>query len=261
MSPDVPQHPEVPPRPDVPALPDRGREGAGDRPRATWRWWEAALVYLLGLLAGGVAAVLVAAPVRSPTAAILLATLVVGVVQGAIVVLWLRVNHPGWERVVGFPGRPLKELAAGAAAGLALYAVMVFGVGVLLAVVLGSVSDGPVQAPEQLPRVTGAGDFLLAALAALVAAPVVEELFFRGCLFRAVRDRRGFAPAAGLSAALFGAAHYSPGPWQDSVFLIAVMVFTGVGLAFIYERRGNIVASIAAHGAFNMLGLAFILLS
>ena len=37
------------------------------------------------------------------------------------------------------------------------------------------------------------------------------------------------------------------------------MVFTGIGLAWIYERRGTIVASMAAHMAFNVVGLVVIL--
>jgi membrane protease YdiL (CAAX protease family) len=37
------------------------------------------------------------------------------------------------------------------------------------------------------------------------------------------------------------------------------MVFTGIGLAWIYERRGTIVASMAAHMAFNVIGVVTIL--
>ena len=37
------------------------------------------------------------------------------------------------------------------------------------------------------------------------------------------------------------------------------MVFTGIGLAWIYERRGSLVAPMAAHVAFNVVGLVVIL--
>jgi membrane protease YdiL (CAAX protease family) len=37
------------------------------------------------------------------------------------------------------------------------------------------------------------------------------------------------------------------------------MVGTGLGLAWVYERRGTIVASIAAHIAFNVIGVVAIL--
>ena len=42
------------------------------------------------------------------------------------------------------------------------------------------------------------------------------------------------------------------------LFLQTLMAFTGAGLALIYERRANLVADIAAHMAFNVIGLLFI---
>jgi membrane protease YdiL (CAAX protease family) len=44
-----------------------------------------------------------------------------------------------------------------------------------------------------------------------------------------------------------------------SLLLMGVMVFTGVALAWFYERRGNIVASMVAHATFNVIGLTLIL--
>jgi membrane protease YdiL (CAAX protease family) len=80
-------------------------------------------------------------------------------------------------------------------------------------------------------------------------------------LFRSVRDRHGFWIGAIVSGLLFGAAHYIPAAWQDTVLLQSIMVFTGVALAWIYERRGNLVANVAAHMAFNAVGVALILWS
>ena len=42
---------------------------------------------------------------------------------------------------------------------------------------------------------------------AVVVAPITEELFFRGLLFRALRDRHGFWLGAAVSAVLFGFVH------------------------------------------------------
>jgi membrane protease YdiL (CAAX protease family) len=39
------------------------------------------------------------------------------------------------------------------------------------------------------------------------------------------------------------------------------MTFTGVSLAWIYERRGNLVSNIAAHMTFNAIGMFLILTS
>ena len=96
-------------------------------------------------------------------------------------------------------------------------------------------------------------------LLAVFIAPVVEETFFRGIVFRSIRDRRGFWLAAVISGVIFGLAHWVPSPWQDAVLLQSIMVFTGIALAWIYERRGSLLANIAAHMAFNAVGIVLIL--
>ena len=54
--------------------------------------------------------------------------------------------------------------------------------------------------------------------------------------------------------------HYVPGPFDESLLLMIAMIFTGVGLAYIYERRGNIVAPIGAHMTFNAIAIVLIFL-
>jgi membrane protease YdiL (CAAX protease family) len=41
--------------------------------------------------------------------------------------------------------------------------------------------------------------------------------------------------------------------------LQSIMVFTGIALAWIYERFGSLLANIAAHMVFNAIGIALIL--
>jgi len=91
-----------------------------------------------------------------------------------------------------------------------------------------------------------------------VIAPIHEELFFRGILFRSLADRYGFVIGAVGSGLAFGLIHYVPAAWYDSVLLMGVMVVTGVALSWFYDRRGNIVASIVAHATFNVIGLTLI---
>jgi membrane protease YdiL (CAAX protease family) len=101
----------------------------------------------------------------------------------------------------------------------------------------------------------------VAAIYAVVIAPVVEEFFFRGLIFRSIRDRHGFWVGAPISAVLFGSVHYVGGTGADAVVLPIVMTLTGLGLAWIYERRGALGAPIGAHMAFNVIGIALIALS
>ncbi len=199
------------------------------------------------------------AAIHSPGLVRLLAAVVGDALLLGALLLWLRLYHPGWRPIIGFPRRIGPEVRAGVTFGLVLYPVVVFGIGVVLNLVLQAVSGKSVQAPQQLPSDLGGGRIVLAVLLALVAAPVGEEFFFRGCLFRALRDRYGFAIGAVGSGLAFGLVHWVPGPWQDTILLMSVMVFTGVGLAYVYERRGNIVANMVAHATFNLFGLVLIL--
>ena len=54
------------------------------------------------------------------------------------------------------------------------------------------------------------GLYLTLAAVAIVAAPLVEELFFRGLLLSALRSRLGPVAAVAAQAAVFGAYHASP---------------------------------------------------
>jgi hypothetical protein len=99
---------------------------------------------------------------------------------------------------------------------------------------------------------------IVSILYAVVIAPIHEELFFRGILFRSLADRYGFTVGAVGSGVAFGMIHYIPSAWQDSVLLMSVMVATGFALAWLYNRRGNLLAPIVAHATFNVIGLALI---
>jgi membrane protease YdiL (CAAX protease family) len=81
---------------------------------------------------------------------------------------------------------------------------------------------------------------------AVVAAPVVEEMIFRGMLYPAVRQMAGRFVAIGVTSALFGVAHGQPAVWAPLAVLGAV-------LAWLVESTGSVLPCIAAHAAFNGL--------
>jgi membrane protease YdiL (CAAX protease family) len=254
--------PELPPPPDDP-------QAGRDRPRVTWSALEAVALYLVGyLLIGNVLAgalVFTIAGVEDPSAAEgsvgLVATVVVDLVFIGVMVLWLTRRHPGWPRAIGLPrpGRGLRDAAWGGAMGILLYPTIAIVIGIPFTILFEAISGEPVSTPEQVPSELSVAGQVIAVILAVVIAPVMEEFFYRGILFRAIRDRRGFWVGALLSALLFGLVHYVPSPWQDALLLQSVMVFTGFGFAWIYERRGTIVAPIAAHVVFNVIGITLIL--
>jgi len=97
---------------------------------------------------------------------------------------------------------------------------------------------------------------LVAALSfiAVALAPFSEELVFRGFVFNALRRRMSFGWAASLSGLIFGAAHGEP-------VGVIPLAAGGVALAYVYARSGSLWSSIVAHGTFNAITLALLLLA
>ena len=90
-------------------------------------------------------------------------------------------------------------------------------------------------------------------LVAVVGAPVVEEIFFRGLLYPCLKERFGFAHALWINAALFAAFHRHGA---------SALPLFGLGMAFtlLYEWRGNLGASILMHAGFNSFSMATLFL-
>jgi membrane protease YdiL (CAAX protease family) len=84
----------------------------------------------------------------------------------------------------------------------------------------------------------------LMTFAAVVAAPLCEELIFRGYLYPAAKKFAGPWVAAIFSGLIFAAAHGS------LAALLPLFVF-GCLLAFIYEKTGSLWAPISVHFFFN----------
>jgi hypothetical protein len=239
------------------------------RARATWTWFEAVAVFVVGNVVLGqvlVASVVLAllgvreideGPADVPT---LLATLAADAVFAGAMLLWLGKLHPRWRGAIGVPERTRlgHEIRYGVVSGIVLYPVVAFGVGAVLTLLFRAFWGDDVSTPEQLETALGPAGWILAAVVAFVAAPFTEELFFRGILYRSIRDRHGFWPAAVASSVVFGLVHYVPSPWPDALLLQSVLMATGFGLAWIYERRGNLVANTVAHATFNVIGLVLI---
>jgi CAAX protease family protein len=101
----------------------------------------------------------------------------------------------------------------------------------------------------------GIGILLLALLVTAVAAPVCEEIFFRGMLFQLLRERFPVWLAVGLSAAAFGLAHASP---AISLALLPVFFYMGVVLAVLYVRSGSLTNTMMLHAINNAVGTVLV---
>jgi len=94
---------------------------------------------------------------------------------------------------------------------------------------------------------------VLTFLAASVIAPIVEETFFRGVLYTALRGRMGVWAAVAISSAIFAVIHPLPGGFLP-IFALACV------FALMRERTGSVVPSIVAHSVYNTVQLLVVLL-
>ena len=101
-------------------------------------------------------------------------------------------------------------------------------------------------------------EFGLMALVAVVLAPITEECFFRGLIFRGLYDRSPVL-AWVLSAGLFAAVHvigyiglYSP---VELVLAFFQYLPSGVALCIAYQRGGSILSPILTHMIVNAMAL------
>jgi membrane protease YdiL (CAAX protease family) len=249
----------VPPRPDLSTLEDVSG-------KATWRWWEALVAALLAWFAGGLASLPLVALLKPDLSGPIGGEgLFIGIVTNAVsmgvLILWLRTAHPRWAEILGWPDRSgvVRELATGAGLGILVrIAAGIVGGGVVL--LLKDASNRPVTLPTQISTdLTGWG-LVSFAIFAVIAAPVLEEFVFRGLLFRSIADRHGFWAGAIVSAIAFGAFHLlTPGNGLDVLALGITHVGTGLGLAWIYWKRKNLLASIAGHAIFNLIAVVAII--
>lgn len=115
--------------------------------------------------------------------------------------------------------------------------------------------------PEQqdVTRELGFGEGRLAAdvlvgFLIVVAAPIGEEVFFRGFMYGGLRRRMPLVAATVLSGALWGLFHLPTGSWA---VVLQLSVF-GIVLGWLYERTGSIWPGVAVHAINNALAFALL---
>ncbi|MAT06452.1 MAG: hypothetical protein CL424_15545 [Acidimicrobiaceae bacterium] len=96
-------------------------------------------------------------------------------------------------------------------------------------------------------------------VAAVIAAPLVEELIFRGIVLRGFVGRMPLVVALVLQGVLFGAAHVDPSRGVGNLGLVMVLSTVGVVLgasAYVFRRLGP---PMLAHAILNGVALAIVL--
>jgi membrane protease YdiL (CAAX protease family) len=91
------------------------------------------------------------------------------------------------------------------------------------------------------------------AIAAVLAAPLLEELAFRGILLRTFTTRLGVWPAVVLQAVLFGAYHFNPDLGVANVPYTISLAVTGLVFGFAAMRWKRLGAGVVAHVIANVI--------
>ncbi len=222
-----------------------------------WQPWEALPLGLLWAAATFLATLgIVAVFGGQGGSADLVTALVAQAIWVGFTIAWVSVRYPGALPMLGLrSSRAGADLAVGGLLGAGLFVAAAFVILPLIVLVWHLVTGSPPNAIDQqiLPGDPSLPQLALGMVVVVVGAPIAEELFFRGFLHGSLRSRLGFWRAGVISAAVFGLVHVQPP-------LVLVMFFVGLGLAALYEWRGSLVAPIAAHAVFNVIGYTLLVM-
>ncbi len=146
------------------------------------------------------------------------------------------------------PGDLLLGLAAGVVSQLALVPLVYLPL---------KLSNPDLDLSEEARTIVGVArgpGLAVLALFLVVGAPIVEELFFRGLLQRALARRFGPRWAVAVSAVVFALIHFQP-------LLFPGLAAFGVVLGLLAHRSGRLGPGIVAHAAFNAVTVVLLVLA
>lgn len=172
----------------------------------------------------------------------------------------------GLRRVGAIPRKPVRDLRWGV---LALLAAAPLVMGTILVVQIVNAYFGheaPTIGHDMLNMLLASDSPLGSALiicSAVLVAPVVEEVIFRGLIQSVLVEWFGQPMRWGvvlLAALVFALIHFGSVPAEARVQVILGLFVLGVILGWLYERTGSLWPSIIVHVGFNALNvcLAFL---
>ncbi len=172
---------------------------------------------------------------------------------GLAAVTWVvRSERRTWRAAFGLDQAPGRA-ALTATAGVVVVAPVVYGLHAALAALMQWMGwEASPQSSIELLLQSSQGARIAIGFFAVILAPVVEELLFRGLFFPLLRDA-GLPRLAWFGTALlFGLIHANAAAFVPLSLL-------GLFLAWLYQRTGNLLAPMTAHALFNLI--PFVLVS
>jgi len=127
----------------------------------------------------------------------------------------------------------------------------------ILTVIYGALvqPDAEQETVEALGGDQGTFGLILAGTMVIAVAPVVEEFFFRGFFYRALRGRMSIAVAALVDGIVFGIIHFQF-DGVDGLLILPPLAVLGVLFCLVYEKTGTLLAPIGMHAFNNAVAFA-----
>lgn len=154
----------------------------------------------------------------------------------------------GWREAVLLRG--LDRRALGPLVLVLVGAVTVFSELYLVMQKLVPVPEALERAMQEIMGISGTTDLLVTVAIAVILAPILEEILFRGVILQGLARRHGATAATVWTAFFFTLFHFY-NPWQ-----LLPTFFLGLLLAWLVLTTRSIMAGILVHAAFNGLSLA-----
>ncbi|MFN8040237.1 MAG: type II CAAX endopeptidase family protein [Acidimicrobiales bacterium] len=175
-----------------------------------------------------------------------------GFLVPAVAIVGYRYGRQGIPALVRWVGLRFRliDLPVGIAVGIACQIVMVQGLYWLVFKVAGE-QDVSAEARQLTDRATDGWAVLTLVLVVGIAAPLVEELYFRGLSMQVIERRWGATVGVLGSSAFFAITHFQP------LQLPALFIF-GLVLAFLVHRADRLGPAIVAHLAFNLTAVVML---
>ena len=250
----APELPDDPERPVEPGDASPPAEAPAEAPAARWPLWTAFVAVLTALVLGNILGGIVLGIATAggadrddmPVAWTMVAN---GFFQLSLLgTAWFFARTYGGATAERFGLRTVRLGPAVGWAALALVAYYVFQAVWISLLNLQNETDDITDKLQQDPTTATVA---LIAVFAVVIAPIIEETFFRGYVFTALRSSLPTGWAAVITGVIFGAVHGFGSP----IGFLPPLAALGVVLCLVYWKTGSLLPCIALHLTNNAIAL------
>lgn len=224
-------------------------------PNAPWGIGEALIIFFVALVSTSAVSIVLFAflsSIADTTTAIFMLIFLSSAVMYSILLAGtfysVKVRHGSDQTALGLK---LDGLGKGIARGVGLGVPLFIGALVLAYlshyILEPTNTDYLSKSVSEMSRgAVNAGLIILFIFTLVILAPVCEEIFFRGYLYPALRNRMNKQPAMLVNGLMFAAAHFD-------LFGFLPRFLLGYGLCWIYDKDRTLGGPIAGHALYNGL--------